>query len=90
MAEVKDLEKTEQEKTTPAMAEPPAESALSGSETRVNLRARWQAVPRKKRRRVIRLGVVVVILLVIAAILLKLLGGKGGGESQVRPSRLPQ
>ena len=83
MAEVKDLEKTEQEKTTPAMAEPPAESALSGSETRVNLRARWQAVPRKKRRRVIRLGVVVVILLVIAAILLKLLGGKGGGESQV-------
>lgn len=83
MAEVKDLEKTEQEKTTPAMAEPPAESAPSGSETRVNLRARWQAVPRKKRRRVIRLGVVVVILLVIAAILLKLLGGKGGGESQV-------
>ena len=83
MAEVKDLEKTEQEKTTPAMAEPPAESAPSGSETRVNLRARWQAVPRKKRRRVIRLGVVDVILLVIAAILLKLLGGKGGGESQV-------
>lgn len=83
MAEVKDLEKTEQEKTTPAMAEPPAESAPSGSETRVNLRARWQAVPRKKRRRVIRLGVVVVILLVIAAILLKLLGSKGGGESQV-------
>ena len=82
MAEVKDLEKTEQEKTAPAMAEPPAEDGVSGG-ARTGLRARWRAIPRKKRRRVIRLGVVLVILLVIAAILLKLLGGRDSGESQV-------
>ena len=82
MAEVKDLEKTEQEKTAPAMAEPPAEDGASGG-ARTGLRARWRAIPRKKRRRVIRLGVVLVILLVIAAILLKLLGGRDSGESQV-------
>ena len=83
MAEVKDLENVEQEKTAPAMAEPKAEGGASGGETRVDLRARWKAIPRKKRRRVIRLGVILLVLLVIASILLKLLGGKGGGESQV-------
>ena len=84
MAEVKDLENMEQETTAPAMAEPRAEDGASGGGTRVDLRSRWRAIPRKKRRRVIRLGVILLVLLVIAAILLKLLGGgSGGGESQV-------
>ena len=84
MAEVKDLENMEQETTAPAMAEPRAEDGASGGGTRVDLRSRWRAIPRKKRRRVIRLGVILFVLLVIAAILLKLLGGgSGGGASQV-------
>ena len=84
MAEVKDLENMEQETTAPAMAEPRAEDGASSGGTRVDLRSRWRAIPRKKRRRVIRLGVILLVLLVIAAILLKLLGGgSGGGESQV-------
>ena len=84
MAEVKDLENMEQETTAPAMAEPRAEDGASGGGARVDLRSRWRAIPRKKRRRVIRLGVILLVLLVIAAILLKLLGGgSGGGESQV-------
>ena len=83
MADVKDLENLNPEETAPAMEDSTAESGASG-ETRVSLKARWQAIPRKKRRRIIRLGVIVVVLLVIVAILVKILGGSGGnGESQV-------
>ena len=46
MAEVKDLENVEQEATAPAMEETAADSAAP-AEARVNLRARWQAIPRK-------------------------------------------
>ena len=42
MAEVKDLENVEQEATAPAMEETAADSAAP-AETRVNLKARWQA-----------------------------------------------
>ena len=94
MAEVKDLENLEQEQASPAAAGtaaeiPPAEGApaeggASPEKTRMGLKQRWQAIPRKKRRKVIRLGVIVLVLLVVAAILLKLLGGgRSGGESQV-------
>ena len=44
MAEVKDLENVEQEATAPAMEETAADSAAP-AETRVNLKARWQAIP---------------------------------------------
>ena len=44
MAEVKDLENVEQEATAPAMEETAADSAAP-AETRVNLKARWQAAP---------------------------------------------
>ena len=54
MAEVKDLENVEQEATAPAMEETAADRAAP-AETRVNLKARWQVIPRKKRRRIIRL-----------------------------------
>ena len=94
MAEVKDLENLEQEQASPAAAGtaaeiPPAEGApaeggASPEKTRMGLKQRWQAIPRKKRRKVIRLGVIVLVLLVVAAILLKLLGGgRSGGENQV-------
>ena len=46
MAEVKDLENVEQEATAPAMEETAADSAAP-AETRVNLKARWQAIPRR-------------------------------------------
>ena len=88
MSEVKDLENLEQEQASPATEatleeQTPAEVNDSPEKERKGLRQRWQAIPRKKRRRVIRLGIIIVILLVIAALLLKLLGGKGSGESQV-------
>mgnify|MGYP001524333040 CR=1 FL=1 len=44
MAEVKDLENVEQEATAPAMEETAADRAAP-AETRVNLKARWQAIP---------------------------------------------
>ena len=61
MAEVKDLENVEQEATAPAMEETAADSAAP-AETRVNLKARWQAIPRKKRRRIIRLCILALLL----------------------------
>ena len=80
MAEVKDLEELKQEEAAPAMEEIPADSAAPAP---AGLKARWQAIPRKTRRRFIRLGILILALLVIAAVLLKVLGGRGGGESQV-------
>ena len=80
MAEVKDLEELKQEEAAPAMEETPADSAAPAP---AGLKARWQAIPRKTRRRFIRLGILILALLVIAAVLLKVLGGRGGGESQV-------
>ncbi len=79
MAEVKDLENVEQEATAPAMEETAADSAAP-AETRVNLKARWQAIPRKKRRRIIRLCILALLLVIAAVVLLKVLGGKSSDE----------
>ena len=81
MAEVKDLEKVEQEATAPAMEETAADSAAP-AETRVNLKARWQAIPRKKRRRIIRLCILALLLVIAAVVLLKVLGGKSSDEGE--------
>ena len=72
MAEVKDLENVEQEATAPAMEETAADSAAP-AETRVNLKARWQAIPRKKRRRIIRLCILALLLVIAAVVLLAVL-----------------
>ena len=77
MAEVKDLEKA----TAPAMEETAADSAAP-AETRVNLKARWQAIPRKKRRRIIRLCILALLLVIAAVVLLKVLGGKSSDEGE--------
>ena len=82
MAEVKDLENVEQEATAPAMEETAADSAAP-AETRVNLKARWQAIPRKKRRRIIRLCILALLLVIAAVVLLKVLGGKSSDEGEV-------
>ena len=86
MAEVKDLENLEQEQAVPAAA--PAMEAAEAGERRSRqredgLRQRWQAMPRKKRRKYIRLLAVVLVLAILAGVLLKLFGGQGGGDSQV-------
>jgi len=81
MAEVKDLENVEQEATAPAMEETAADSAAP-AETRVNLKARWQAIPRKKRRRIIRLCILALLLVIAAVVLLKVLGGKSSDEGE--------
>ena len=82
MAEVKDLENVEQEATAPAMEETAADRAAP-AETRVNLKARWQAIPRKKRRRIIRLCILALLLVIAAVVLLKVLGGKSSDEGEV-------
>ena len=86
MAEVKDLENLEQEQAAPtaapAMETAEAESAAPVKE-KTGLRQRWQAMPRKKRRKYIRLLAVVLVLAILAGVLLKLFGGQGGGDSQV-------
>ena len=84
MAELKDLENTEQASPVteelPAEA-PPAEPAPAGKRT--GLKQRWQGIPRKKRRRYIRLTAVVLVLAILAGAAVKIFGGSGGGESQV-------
>ena len=86
MAEVKDLENLEQEQAVPtaapAMEAAEAESAAPVKE-KTGLRQRWQAMPRKKRRKYIRLLAAVLVLAILAGVLLKLFGGQGGGDSQV-------
>ena len=86
MAEVKDLENLEQEQAVPAAA-PAMEAAEAESaapvKEKTGLRQRWQAMPRKKRRKYIRLLAVVLVLAILAGVLLKLFGGQGGGDSQV-------
>ena len=86
MAEVKDLENLEQEQAVPAAA-PAMEAAEAESaapvKEKTGLRQRWQAMPRKKRRKYIRLLAVVLALAILAGVLLKLFGGQGGGDSQV-------
>ena len=86
MAEVKDLENLEQEQAAPtaapAMEAAEAESAAPVKE-KTGLRQRWQEMPRKKRRKYIRLLAVVLVLAILAGVLLKLFGGQGGGDSQV-------
>ena len=86
MAEVKDLENLEQEQAVPAAA-PAMEAAEAESaapvKEKTGLRQRWQEMPRKKRRKYIRLLAVVLVLAILAGVLLKLFGGQGGGDSQV-------
>ena len=64
------------------MEETAADSAAP-AETRVNLKARWQAIPRKKRRRIIRLCILALLLVIAAVVLLKVLGGKSSDEGEV-------
>jgi type VI protein secretion system component VasF len=74
MAEVKDLEQ---------LPETAPEQAQEDSKTpAVPLKERWRAMPRKRRRRIIRWTAILLVLAIIAAILLKLFGGRGS-ESQV-------
>ncbi|MDD3347237.1 efflux RND transporter periplasmic adaptor subunit [Oscillibacter sp.] len=47
------------------------------------LGGKWKAMPRKKRRRIIRWGVILLVLLVIGCILYKTLGGKKASTEQV-------
>ena len=86
MAEVKDLENLEQEQAVPAAA-PAMEAAEAESaapvKEKTGLRQRWQAMPRKKRRKYIRLLAVVLVLAILAGVLVKIFGGRGGGDSQV-------
>ena len=74
MAEVKDLEQLPE--TAPEQAQEAPQTPA------VPLKERWRAMPRKKRRRIIRWTAILLVLAILAAILLKVFGGKGG-DAQV-------
>lgn len=74
MAEVKDLEQLPE--TAPEQAQEAPKTPA------VPLKERWRAMPRKKRRRIIRWTAILLVLAILAAILLKVFGGKGG-DAQV-------
>ena len=74
MAEVKDLEQLPE--TAPELAQEAPQTPA------VPLKERWRAMPRKKRRRIIRWTAILLVLAILAAILLKVFGGKGG-DAQV-------
>ena len=78
MADVKDQETLVQMESSPETLQEetiPTEGA--------GKKGIWKNMPRRKRRRIIRLCVFLVLLVAAALILLKLFGGKKGGESQV-------
>ena len=74
MAEVKDLEQLPE--TAPEQAQEAPQTPA------VPLKERWRAMPRKKRRRIIRWTAILLVLAILSAILLKVFGGKGG-DAQV-------
>ena len=74
MAEVKDLEQLPE--TAPEQAQEAPQTPA------VPLKERWRAMPRKKRRRIIRWTAILLVLAILAGILLKVFGGKGG-DAQV-------
>ncbi len=48
-----------------------------------SLGAKWKAMPRKKRRKIIRWTIILLVVLAAVVILAKLLGGKGEAQAQV-------
>lgn len=79
MSEVKDRE----ELTRAAEAEPAAVQGTESAPAKVPLKEKWKAMPRKKRRRIIRLVILLLVLALVGAGLYKLFGGKKDEESQV-------
>lgn len=82
MAEVKDQELAPQDAQLPT-AEPVAESVAQETAPKLSLREKWRAMPRRKRRKIIRWSIIVLVLVLVGALLFKLLGGKKEGEAQV-------
>lgn len=78
MAEVKDQETLVQTESVPET--PQAEET---GKQRKSLKEKWTAIPRKKRRKVIRLIVILILLAAVGLVLFKVLGGKKESESQV-------
>ncbi len=71
MSEVKEREELSQTQT--------AENAPA----KVPLKEKWKAMPRKKRRRIVRLGILLLVLALVGGGVYKLLGGKQEGENQI-------
>lgn len=78
MAEVKDQEALVQTESTPET--PQVEE--SGKQ-RKSLKEKWTAIPRKKRRKMVRLVIVLILLVAVGLVLFKVLGGKKESQSQV-------
>ena len=79
MAEVKEREELSQAQGTETAAVQEAGSAPA----KVPLREKWKAMPRKKRRRIVRLVILLLVLAIIGGVLYKVLGGKKEGENQI-------
>ena len=79
MAEVKEREELSQAQGTETAAVQEAGSAPA----KVPLREKWKAMPRKKRRKIVRLVILLLVLAIIGGVLYKVLGGKKEGENQI-------
>lgn len=79
MAEVKEREELSQAQGTETAAVQEAGSAPA----KVPLREKWKAMPRKKRRKIVRLVILLLVLAIIGGVLYKVLGGKKEGESEI-------
>ena len=79
MSEVKEREELSQTQT----AETPAVQAAENAPAKVPLKEKWKAMPRKKRRRIVRLGILLLVLALVGGGVYKLLGGKQEGENQI-------
>ncbi len=53
------------------------------AEKKPGLKEKWQQMPRKKRRKIIRWIIILAVLAAVAVLAVKLLGGKGKAETQV-------
>ena len=85
MAEVKDREEMAPEAAAAPETEAPSGPApeTESAPARVPLKEKWKSMPRKKRRRIVRLVILLLVLAVISGILYKAFGGSKEGESQI-------
>ena len=64
MSEVKEREELSQTQT----AETPAVQAAENAPAKVPLKEKWKAMPRKKRRRIVRLGILLLVLALVGGV----------------------
>lgn len=79
MSEVKDLENKTLSQAEPVLPDT-AEKTVPASEGKMG---KWKAMPRQKRRRIVRRVIALVVVLAVAVSLVKVFGGKKSDDTQI-------